>query len=195
MTAAAGWGADPGEDPGAAADDVAGVADEDVADVGDVGQVARGVLRAAGAAGATIAVAESLTGGQVAAALTAQGGASAVFRGSVTAYATDLKASLLGVDAELLAEFGPVHGEVARQMASGVRRLCRADIGIATTGVAGPKAQDGKPVGTVFVAVASAVEAWPLALRLNGDRGRIQRLATWFALDLARRRLETWTRS
>src|SRR5581483_6299464 len=72
----------------------------------------------------TIAVAESLTGGQLAAALTAVPGASAVFRGSVTAYATDLKAAVLGVDGVLLDQVGAVHGEVASQMAEGVRRVC-----------------------------------------------------------------------
>lgn len=92
----------------------------------------------------TVAVAESLTGGRVAAALTAVPGASAVLRGSVTAYATDLKASVLGVDPALLSRSGAVDPEVARQMAVGVRRVCGADVGIATTGVAGPDEQDGK---------------------------------------------------
>jgi nicotinamide-nucleotide amidase len=153
----------------------------------------------------TIAVAESLTGGQLAAAITAVPGASAVFRGSVTAYATDLKASVLGVDAVLLAEAGAVDAEVARQMAAGVRRVCRADVGVATTGVAGPQPQDGRPVGTVFVAVAGpdSVESERCAFgrRETGetdsalDRARIQRLSTSAALRLTLRHLAMRTRS
>ncbi|MGH6654195.1 MAG: CinA family protein [Actinocrinis sp.] len=120
----------------------------------EIGVIDERVLALARRRRLTVAVAESLTGGQLAAAITAVPGASAVFRGSVTAYATDLKASVLGVDAALLGAHGAVHHEVARQMAEGVRRVCRADLGIATTGVAGPEPQDGHPVGTVFVAVA-----------------------------------------
>ncbi|MFP3987523.1 CinA family protein [Streptomyces sp. E11-3] len=104
--------------------------------------------------GETLAVAESLTGGLVAAELTGVAGASKCFRGSVTAYATELKERLLGVDGTLLVERGAVDAEVARQMAQGVRRVLGADWGIATTGVAGPEPQDGQPVGTVYVAVA-----------------------------------------
>ncbi|MFF6873673.1 nicotinamide-nucleotide amidohydrolase family protein [Streptomyces sp. NPDC012450] len=104
--------------------------------------------------GQTLAVAESLTGGLVAAELTGVPGASASFRGSVTAYATALKHELLGVDEALLAERGAVDPEVASQMAAGVRARLGADWGIATTGVAGPDPQDGQPVGTVYVAVA-----------------------------------------
>ncbi|WP_171162749.1 CinA family protein [Streptomyces sp. I05A-00742] len=111
-------------------------------------------LAALVARGRTLAVAESLTGGLVAAALTAVPGASRAVRGAVTAYATDVKRDVLGVDARLLAERGAVDPEVARQMAGGVRALLAADWGLATTGVAGPDPQDGKPVGTVFVAAA-----------------------------------------
>lgn len=111
------------------------------------------VLRLLTVRGETLAVAESLTGGLVAAEITATPGASQAFRGSVTAYATELKHELLGVDATLLAERGAVDPLVAAQMASGVRQALGADWGIATTGVAGPEPQDGQPVGTVFVAV------------------------------------------
>ncbi|GAA3143879.1 CinA family protein [Streptomyces rectiviolaceus] len=111
------------------------------------------VLRLLEARGETLAVAESLTGGLVAAEVTAVPGASRVFRGSVTAYATDLKHQVLGVDGTLLAERGAVDAEVALQMAAGVRKVMGADWGIATTGVAGPDPQDGQAVGTVFVAV------------------------------------------
>ncbi|MFE5899705.1 CinA family protein [Streptomyces sp. NPDC056488] len=115
---------------------------------------AAGVLALLAERGQTLAVAESLTGGLVAAELTGVPGASASFRGSVTAYATALKHELLGVDAALLAERGAVDPEVASQMAAGVRARLGADWGIATTGVAGPEPQDGQPVGTVYVAVA-----------------------------------------
>ncbi|MGA6156489.1 CinA family protein [Stenotrophomonas sp. NPDC087984] len=125
--------------------------------------------------GQTLAVAESLTGGLVAAELTAVDGASRSFRGSVTAYATDLKHELLGVDGALLAERGAVDAEVARQMARGVRRALGTDWGVATTGVAGPTPQDGQPVGTVHVAVAGPSEAVAAAaLRFEGDRAGIR---------------------
>lgn len=104
-------------------------------------------------AGRTVAVAESLTGGAVTDAIVGVPGASQCLRGGVVAYATDLKASLLDVDAELLQVHGPVHADVARAMAAGVRRLLGADYGIATTGVAGPQAQAGLRPGTFHVAV------------------------------------------
>ncbi|MCZ9341180.1 nicotinamide-nucleotide amidohydrolase family protein, partial [Streptomyces sp. TRM76130] len=111
------------------------------------------VVRLLKVSGATVAVAESLTGGLVAAQLTSVPGASQVFRGSVTAYATDLKHDLLGVDAAVLAARGAVDPQVAVEMAAGVRKALGADWGVATTGVAGPDPQDGQAVGTVFVAV------------------------------------------
>jgi nicotinamide-nucleotide amidase len=104
--------------------------------------------------GQTAAVAESLTGGLLAAALTGVPGASAAFRGAVVAYATDLKATMLGVPADLLDRHGAVHPEVAAAMAIGVRRQLTATAGAATTGVAGPDPADGQPVGTVYIAVS-----------------------------------------
>ncbi|MFJ9689474.1 CinA family protein [Streptomyces bacillaris] len=135
--------------------------------------------------GETLAVAESLTGGLVAADLTSVPGASRSFRGSLTAYATALKEEVLGVDGTLLAERGAVDSEVARQMAAGVRRVLGADWGIATTGVAGPEPQDGQPVGTVYVAVAgpSGVEKVS-ALRLNGSRADIRKESVGSVLEL-----------
>jgi nicotinamide-nucleotide amidase len=135
--------------------------------------------------GQTVAVAESLTGGLVAAELTAVDGASRSFRGSVTAYATDLKHTLLGVDGALLAERGAVDAEVARQMARGVRRALGADWGVATTGVAGPTPQDGRPVGTVHVAVAGpSGPVAAAALRLAGDRAGIREESVRAAVKL-----------
>ncbi|WP_426404347.1 CinA family protein [Streptomyces sp. R-07] len=137
----------------------------------------------------TLAVAESLTGGLVAAELTGVPGASASFLGSVTAYATALKCGLLGVDGALLAERGAVDPEVALQMAAGVRDRLGADWGISTTGVAGPAPQDGQPVGTVYVAVAgpaatSARAGKVVSLRLNGDRTDIRRESVRSVLEL-----------
>jgi nicotinamide-nucleotide amidase len=132
------------------------------------------ILTAIGARGWTLSVAESLTGGLVAAALVAVPGASAVFRGGIIAYATDLKASLLGVPEPLLAARGAVDPDVALAMASGVRRSLGADVGLATTGVAGPDPQCGHAPGLVFVAVATASTSRVERLRLTGDRGDIR---------------------
>ncbi len=131
------------------------------------------------ARGETVAVAESLTGGLVVATLVGVPGASAVVRGGVVAYATPVKHTVLGVSADLLAEHGAVDPEVARQMASGVRTALAVDgvpatWGISTTGVAGPDPQDGKPVGTVFVGIASATGAEAYELHLEGDREAIR---------------------
>lgn len=136
--------------------------------------------------GVRLAVAESLTGGLLAAALIEVPGASLVVSGGVVAYDSALKATLLGVDRELLARTGPVDAEVARQMAAGVRRACAvpgpkgellsADVGLATTGVAGPDAdpQTGAPVGTVWVGVSSALGERAVELRLDGSRAEIR---------------------
>ncbi|MFD7921527.1 CinA family protein [Streptomyces sp. NPDC059740] len=135
--------------------------------------------------GQTLAVAESLTGGLVSGAVTAVPGASRVLRGSVTAYATEVKRELLGVDADLLAARGAVDEDVARAMAGGVRRVLGADWGIATTGVAGPEPQDGQPVGTVFVAVVGPGETGRTRrLALSGDRAGIREGSVAGVLDL-----------
>lgn len=143
------------------------------------------VLRRLVERGETLAVAESLTGGLVAAELTSVPGASRAFRGSVTAYATTLKSELLGVDGALLAERGAVDPDVAREMAVGVRQALGADWGVATTGVAGPDPQDGKPVGTVYVAVSGPDGLRKVTgLRLNGDRADIRRESVRSVLEL-----------
>ncbi|MCX4814317.1 CinA family protein [Streptomyces sp. NBC_01239] len=155
------------------------------------------VVRLLTVSGATLAVAESLTGGLVAAEITSVPGASKAFRGSVTAYATELKHQLLGVDATLLSERGAVDAQVAAQMAAGVRRALGADWGIATTGVAGPEPQDGQPVGTVFVAVdgpfgpdsGAAGGGKVAALRLNGGRAEIRMESVRSVLALLLERL------
>ena len=124
---------------------------------------------------ATLATAESLTGGQLAVLMTEIPGSSDVYRGGVVAYATELKIEVLGVSESLVERYGVVSAECAVAMARGVRLLTGATYGVSTTGVAGPEQQEGKPVGSVFVAVAGpdGSEA-VLALELNGDRAAIQ---------------------
>lgn len=138
------------------------------------------------AGGVTLAVAESLTGGLVLAALTDVPGASRVVRGGVVAYATDVKAEVLGVDAGLLARVGAVHPEVAERLAAGVRLLLHADVGLATTGVAGPDPQDGRPVGEVHIAVTTGAETVVRSLppRPDSTRGEVRAAAVVAALDL-----------
>lgn len=133
----------------------------------------------------TLAVAESLTGGLVSSTLVGVPGASAVLRGAVVAYATGLKADLLGVDPALLDARGAVDPDVARQMASGVRDRLGADVGLATTGVAGPTSQDGHPPGTVHVAVAWADGVVVRSHVLPGDRPQVRAGAVDAVLALA----------
>jgi nicotinamide-nucleotide amidase len=147
------------------------------ADVPDLTAV---VIRRLAREGLTVTAAESLTGGEVTAELTRVPGASAVVLGGVVVYATALKHTLLGVDADLLAEFGPVHPEVAVQLANGVRRRLavggrEADYGVSTTGVAGPDAQGDKPVGTVYVGVSGPGSTRVVELALSGSRESIRR--------------------
>jgi nicotinamide-nucleotide amidase len=128
--------------------------------------------------GETLAVAESLTGGLLAATIVDIPGASDVFRGGLVVYATDLKAELGGVPPALLAAHGPVHADVAAALAGGARERCVADWGLATTGVAGPDPQDGVPVGRVFLGLAGPRgTATVRRLDLSGDRAQI-RVAT-----------------
>lgn len=135
------------------------------------------------AAGATLATAESLTGGRLAAAVTAVPGASASYLGGFVTYATELKESLLGVPPELVEQYGVVSGECARAMATGCREATGASYGVATTGVAGPDQQEGKPVGTVFVGLSGPEGETVLAMELLGDRPRIQERACREALS------------
>lgn len=122
----------------------------------------------------SIAVAESLTGGLLAGALTDVPGASAVFLGGVVAYATELKAVLLGVDRAVLAVQGAVSAEVAEAMATGVRGRLGATVGAATTGVAGPDPAEGKPAGTVYIAASAGDKTRVRQLALSGSRAAIR---------------------
>ena len=143
------------------------------------------LLTAAGERSWTVAVAESLTGGSVCAALVDVPGASAVLRGGIVAYATDLKGSLLGVDAVLLAARGAVDPDVARAMALGVRDRLGADVGLATTGVAGPDPQDGFAPGTVHVAVATPAATVVRSLQVPGPRAEVRAQTVRAVLQLA----------
>lgn len=132
-------------------------------------QIAAAVHAALRDRGETVACAESLTGGELAALLSATPGASLTFVGGVVSYATAVKRDLLGVRAERV-----ISAECAEQMAAGVRALLGADWALATTGVAGPDRQEGQPVGTVFVAIAGSEAVRSVQLELDGDRTAIR---------------------
>lgn len=132
----------------------------------------------------TLATAESLTAGLVAATIANVPGASAVLRGGVIVYATDLKGELANVPAELLAAKGPVDPDTAEALAAGARERCKADWGLATTGVAGPDPQDGKPVGMVYVAVSGPEGTIVRELSLSGDRPAIRTQTVAAVIDL-----------
>ena len=119
--------------------------------------------------GESISVAESLTGGGLADALSSLPGSSEIFRGSVTAYQPEIKSSLLKVPAELITEFGVVSEEVAVAMADGVKQLMNSTWSISTTGVAGPGPSDGVAAGTVWVAIEGPISQ-TLQLELSGTR-------------------------
>jgi nicotinamide-nucleotide amidase len=139
--------------------------------------------------GQSLATAESLTGGLLGGRVTTVPGASEYYRGGVVAYATEAKASLLGVDQQLLDHYGPVSEPVAAAMAEGARRAFEAGVGLATSGVAGPTEQ-GQPIGTLCLAVADAAGTVSATTRAPGDRAQVRAWATTLALDLLRRRVE-----
>jgi nicotinamide-nucleotide amidase len=134
--------------------------------------------------GLTVGTAESLTGGLVAAALTSVPGASAVFRGGIVAYSTDLKAALLAVPGDLLDRVGTVDRDVAVAMANGARQRLAATVGLATTGVAGPDPVDDHPVGTVHIAASLGSRVSHRQLQLAGGRAEIRRDTVRAALNL-----------
>lgn len=154
------------------------------------GERARRVVEVLRGRGETLAVAESLTGGLLAATVVEVPGASAVLRGGLIVYAVDLKATLAGVPAELLAERGPVDPDVATALARGARDRCAATWGLATTGVAGPDSHGGHPAGTVWLGLAGpdgsggAGVVRAELLRLGGDRGAVRAGSVDAALDL-----------
>lgn len=150
---------------------------------------ARAAIEALHERGWTVGVAESLTGGAVSSALVSVAGASSVFVGGVVAYATPIKHTLLGVDERLLEEYGPVHPQVALQMAEGVRRSLAVDgsdaaVGVSTTGIAGPESPDGQPVGTVHIGVVTPERAETQVFLFEGNRARIREQAVDAALSM-----------
>jgi nicotinamide-nucleotide amidase len=122
----------------------------------------------------TLSVAESITGGGLAAAITEVAGSSKVFLGGVIAYADEIKINQLDVDAKTIKKFTAVSEEVAKEMAIGVRKKFNSDYAIATTGVAGPGKAYGQKAGTVWVAIASKKEVFAIALALSGSRDLIR---------------------
>ncbi|HEY5267452.1 MAG TPA: competence/damage-inducible protein A [Acidimicrobiales bacterium] len=157
-------------------DIIFGVDDESMEDV---------IAQRLSARGLTLAVAESLTGGLIASRLVNVAGASSWFRGGVVSYASQVKFDLLGVPV------GPVvSAEAAVFMASGVRTLLGADVGLSVTGVAGPEEQDGQVAGTVFVGLSIGDSDESVALRLPGDRPRVRAYSAISALDALRRALD-----
>jgi nicotinamide-nucleotide amidase len=147
-------------------------------------------------ANATLALAESCTGGEAGGLLTSEPGASDFFLGGVVAYANDVKINTLGVKAFTITEAGAVSEACAKEMAEGVRRITNATVGISITGVAGPVSDkdrgkpNEKPVGTVCFGVATVKSAKAISKFFSGDRERIRRAAAYFALDLARRQIQ-----
>ncbi|MEU7138555.1 CinA family protein [Nocardia sp. NPDC046473] len=140
------------------------------------------LVHALTAAGQTVATAESLTAGLLSATIAGVPGASAVLRGGLVVYATDLKHSLGGVSDEVLKTEGPVAASTAEQLAVGARTRCGADWGVALTGVAGPDSQDGHAVGTVFLGLAGPGHTEVMRLKLLGDRWTIRISATHIAV-------------
>lgn len=149
-------------------------------------ELARAVVERAAATRRTLATAESLTGGLLGAAITSVDGSSAVYRGGLITYATDVKASLAGVDPELLERDGAVAASTAKALAAGAVWRCRADLGLALTGVAGPTQQEGHPAGTVFLGWQAGSASGYQELRLRGDRTEVRAAAVTAALEAAR---------
>lgn len=132
---------------------------------------------------ATVATAESLTGGRLASRLTGVPGSSAVFAGGVVSYHTEVKVDVLGVAQETVDEHGVVSAACAEEMATGARRLLGTTYAVSTTGVAGPERQEGKPVGTVYVGVAGPHGVRAVELALDGDRPTVQEASVDAALS------------
>jgi nicotinamide-nucleotide amidase len=143
------------------------------------------------ARGETVATAESLTAGLVTSALTTVPGSSAVVRGGLVVYATDLKGALAGVAPELLAQYGAVHPDVATALAVGARRACAADWGVGLTGVAGPDPQDGVSPGTVYFSLAHSDVTTGYVLDLDGGRDAVRAATVRAAVDALHSALTT----
>lgn len=134
---------------------------------------------------ATVATAESCTGGMVAARLTSVSGASGAFKYGAVTYCNEAKNVLLGVSTETLDEHGAISAETAKEMAEGIRKVMNADIGISVTGNAGPGAAESKPVGLVFIGVSSEKYSTVLENHFEGDRISVREQAADKAILLA----------
>ncbi|SEH84302.1 nicotinamide-nucleotide amidase [Mycolicibacterium rutilum] len=147
-----------------------------------VDDAARGLVADLTVRGQTVATAESLTAGLLAATLAGVAGASAVLRGGLVTYMEDTKVSLAGVPREVLDDVGPVAAPTARALAVGAQQRCAATWGVGLTGVAGPEPHGGHPVGTVFLGIAGPVTTDVVALALTGSRWEIRLAAVGEAL-------------
>jgi nicotinamide-nucleotide amidase len=137
-----------------------------------------------------LAVAESCTGGLICRKITNNSGSSAYLLGGVVSYSNSLKTIFLGVSPDLLRFRGAVSREVAEEMAVRVREKSEADIGLAVTGIAGPEGgSEEKPVGTVYIAIATSEENWVTKFHFNGDRNQIREISAQSGLDLIRKYL------
>ena len=161
----------------------------------DVGSLQKAVVALLLDKNMKIATAESCTAGMLSSRLTEVTGVSAVFECGISAYSPEIKHKVLGVPMEMIEKFGTVSPEVAGAMATGARRVGNASLGVGITGVAGPDTSEGKPVGTVYIALADEKRVWVKKIEaesIEGDSNRetIRKLATSHALDLVRRYLE-----
>ena len=146
-------------------------------------QLAAQAVRQALESGRTVATAESLTAGMVSAVLADTPGASGMLQGGVVAYQNSVKDAVLHVPSDLLARAGSVDPDVARAMAAGARTVLGADVGLSTTGVAGPEAHDGKPVGRVYIGIATAAGTAGFEYTFAGSRPDIRAAACGAALE------------
>ena len=150
------------------------------------------VAKALKAQDATVAFAESCTGGMAGELLTSESGASTVFRGSIVAYTDEIKTGVLGVKPETIADFGAVSEPTAREMAEGAKRVCGSAVAVAVTGIAGPDGGTAdKPIGTVSFAVCGPGTTRTSTKLFAGGRERVRVAAAYYALDLARRYFDT----
>lgn len=135
--------------------------------------------------GKTLVTAESCTGGGIGAALTAVSGSSAVYKGGVISYTNEVKANILGVNEELLVQFGAVSAPVAAAMASGVRKLLHADVAVSVTGLAGPGGDEyGNPIGTVFIGYEDENQSFVEKFLFDGDREAVRNQTIEMALKI-----------
>ena len=163
----------------------------DAAVEGDHGSIVQAVTHILRDRNLKLGAAESLTGGLLGVEMTKAAGASEVFLGSLVCYDSDIKHKVAGVPREILEGPGPVSEEAAAALAEGAARVFGADLGLSTTGVAGPEPHDGQPVGTVFVGASFDGRTEVRKIRGYGDRDNIRALAVTAAVDLGRRLLDS----